>query len=66
MKTRTARIALMVIAILICLSAALWAAYSYNNGKAVDRGSVAAVDNNNITIPTAIKVTDSHGLRRTN
>ena len=64
MKTKTARIALMVITILVCLSAALWAAYSYSHGKAVDRGSVAAVDNNSSTIPTAIKVPDSKGIRR--
>ena len=64
MKTITVRIALIVIAILVCLSAALWPAYSYNHAKAVDAGTVAVVDNNGSTIPTATKVTDSHGLRR--
>jgi hypothetical protein len=58
MKAKGLKILILAVAIIICLSVALYAAYSYSQPKVTDSTSVTAVDKGGSTFMKATKVTD--------
>ncbi len=66
MNSKAIRIAFLVVVILVCLSAALYAAHAYHQSRMATTNAIQQVDNNPHNIPTAQLETDRSKIGRTN
>ena len=64
MKTKVLRIALLAVAIIICLSVVLYAAHSFSQAKASKAATITATDNAGPKIVYPTKETDRGLLRK--
>ena len=64
MKSKTLRIVLLAVAIIICLSVGLYAAHSFVYGKTSDSASITATDNASPKVVYPIHETDRRLLRK--